>query len=345
LTTERTDRRGGVVRIDDVADLITPMAVRVAASLRLADYVADGVGSVDDLAAKTGTHPPSLGVLVRHLVSVGVFAGGAEGGLVLTTLGKQLRLAQEFLDIENSVGRSELSLVRLLQSVRSGAPAYPLLFGRTFWADLAADAGLKASFDAMTDRHLQTELAPLLAGYDWSATSHIVDLGAGNGALLIHLLSSFEHLRGTILELPGNAEVAERNLAAAGLGARSAVVRGSFFEPLGHLPRGTYVLSSVLHDWNDDETAAILRRCSEVLRPAESLLVIDSFIDADQDDTRMDLRMLALFGGRQRTVADLTRIAQESGLRVAGARRLRKKWLLELESQSRYDGNVVRTDP
>jgi predicted O-methyltransferase YrrM len=327
-----------VVRIDDVADLITPMAVRVAATLRLAEYVGDGVDTVDELAAKTGTHAPSLSVLVRHLISVGVLAGDADRDLVLTTLGKQLRLAQEFLDIESSVGRAELSLVHLLHSIRSGQPAYPRLFGRTFWDDLTTDPRLKASFDAMTDRHLQNELAPLLAGYDWSSVGHVVDLGAGNGELLVRLLSSFDHLRGTIVDLPGNVEVAERNLAEANLSGRSTVVGGDFFQPLTYLERGTFVLSSVLHDWNDEDTAAILSRCAEALHPAESLLVIDSFVADGIDDTQMDLRMLALFGGRQRTVADMTRLADTSGLRVVGVQRLRKKWLLELKPRSGMDG-------
>lgn len=325
-----TDRPRGVVRIDEVADLITPMAVRVAATLRLAEHIHDGVHTTDALAAKTGVHPPSLAALLGHLVSVGVFAEGVDGGLSLTRLGRQLRLAQEFLDTEHSVGRAELSLVHLLESVRTGQPAYPLQFGCTFWADLAARPAMKASFDVMTDRHLDNELDPLLAAYDWAALRHVVDLGAGNSELLVRLLSLFADLRGTVVDLPGSTAVAERNLARAGLAGRCTVVGGDFFQPLTFLPRATYVLSSVLHDWNDADTTAILRRCAEALHPAESVLVIDSFSDESHSDTHMDLRMLALFGGRQRTVRDLTGIAEEAGLRLAGSVPLRRKWLLEL---------------
>ncbi len=324
------DVRRPVVRVDDVADLITPMAVRVAATLRLAEHVADGVDTVADLAAKTDTHPPALDALVRHLVAAGVLAMTDGGALRLTTLGRQLRIAQDFLDTEHSVGRSELSVVQLLHSVRTGQAAYPVHFGRSFWEDLAADPAVKASFDDMTDRHLETELDPLTAAVDWAAAGHVNDLGAGNAALLVHLLSRYEGLTGAVLELPGTAAVAEQSFAEAGLSGRATVVRGSFFESLGHLPAGTFVLSSVLHDWNDEDTEAILRRVAEALRPGRRLLVIDSFTEDGHHDTTMDLRMLALFGGRQRTVADLTDIARRAGLRVEAARRLRVKWLIEL---------------
>jgi len=325
-----TERPRGAVRIDEVADLITPMAVRVAAALRLAEHIHDGVDTVEELAVKTNTHQPSLAALLGHLVAVEVFAEGTGGTLTLTRLGKQLRLAQEFLDAEHSVGRSELSLVHLLDSVRTGQPAYPLQFGHTFWEDLAARPAMKASFDSMTDRHLDNELDPLLAGYDWAAADHVVDLGAGNGELLVRLLSTFPHLEGTIVDLPGSTAVAEGNLATAGHAKRSTVLGGDFFQPLTFLPRATFVLSSVLHDWNDEDTTAILRRCAEALDPAESLLVIDSFTHDARPDTHMDLRMLALFGARQRTLAEMTGLAQDAGLRVVGTRLMRKKWLLEL---------------
>jgi hypothetical protein len=325
-----TDRPPGAVRIDQLADLITPMAIRVAAALRLAEHIHDGVRTTAELAVKTNTHRPALAALIGHLVAVDVFAEDGDGGLTLTRLGKQLRLAQQFLDAEQSVGRAELSLVHLLDSIRSGQAAYPLQFGHTFWADLAARPAMKASFDAMTDRHLDTELDPLFAGYDWAAVGHVVDLGAGNGELLVRLLSAFPHLRGTILDLPGSVAVAQRNLAAAGHAGRSTVLGGDFFQPLTFLPRATFVLSSVLHDWNDEDTTAILRRCAEALDRTESLLVIDSFTDEARPDTRMDLRMLALFGSRQRTLAEMTGLARDAGLHAVGSRPMRKKWLLEL---------------
>jgi SAM-dependent methyltransferase len=333
---ERTVRSGKAVRIDAIADLITPMAVRVAASLQLAEHIDTGIRTVAELAVKTGTHEPSLAALVRHLVAAQVFAE-SDGELSLTRLGKQLKLAQRFLDIENSVGRAELSVVRLLDSVTNGQAAYPLLFGRTFWEDLAEVQQLRASFDEMTDQHLATEIGPLLASYDWSAVRHFVDLGSGNGAFPIRLLSEFGHLTGTIFELPGRAYAARQNLLDAKLADRCAVVEGDFFHSMTHLPAGTFMLCSVLHDWDDADTGAILRRCAEALGPAGRLLVVDSFTEPGSGDSDMDLRMLALFGGRQRSLADLARVAATAGLSVTATHKLRNKWLLELMCETGVD--------
>jgi SAM-dependent methyltransferase len=329
VTIERTERSRNAVRIDSLADLVTPMAIRAAASLRLAEHIDQGVRTVAEMAARTGAHRASLTALVNHLVAIDVLAC-QDDGLYLTRLGKQLKIAQRYLDIENSVGRSELALVRLLDAVKDGHACYPLQFGCTFWEDLAANQRLRASFDEMTDQHLETEIGPLLAAYDWSSVRHFVDLGSGNGAFPIRLLTEFGHLTGTILELAGRIPVTQRNLAAANLANRCTVVAGSFFESLEHLPHGTYMLCSVLHDWSDDDTAKILRRCAEALYPDGRLLIIDSFTEAGNGDTDMDLRMLALFGGRQRSLADMASMAADSGLRVAVTHKLRKKWLLEL---------------
>ncbi len=329
---QRTERPRGAVRIDQVADLITPMAVRVAATLRLADHIDAGATSIEALAEVTATDAGGLTALVRHLETVDVLARGPGGALELTRLGKQLRVAQEFLDAETSVGRSELCLVQLLESVRTGRAAYPAHFGTTFWDDLIARPQMKASFDSMTDRHLDREFVPLLAAYDWAGAGHVSDLGAGNGDLLVRLLSTYPDLTGTILDLPGNTGPARENLAGHGLAGRSTVLEGSFFEPLDQLPTGTVVLSSVLHDWDDAETGRILRRVADRLRPDDgTLLIIDSFVENDSQDTTMNLRMLALFGGRQRTVADMAAVAAGAGLELVRAQRLRVKWLLELK--------------
>lgn len=333
---------GPTARIDDLADLITPMSVRAAATLRLCDHLDAGVTDLETLARRTGTQPSALEVLVRHLVSVGVLAED-DGVLSLARLGKQLRVAQDFLDVERSVGRSELSLVHLIHAVRTGRPAYDVLFGRSFWDDLAARPEMKATFDDMTDRHLDTELAPLLEAYPWDGVRHVTDLGAGNGALLTRLLDRDPHLRGTVLDLPGNTRVAEQNLAAAGLAERCSVIGGDFFARLPPTGADTYVLSSVLHDWDDRSTRAILRRVGEALEPGHRLLVIDSFIEQDRDDTTMDLRMLALFGGRQRTVAQMQQLAAAAGLRTHSAQRLRRKWLLVMGGPEA--GSPVRSTP
>ena len=305
------------------------MAVRVAATLRLADHVAAGADSVPALAQRTGSDPDALGRLVDHLVTVGVLRRRGVDTLSLTNLGEELREGhpgdgRAWLDSEGPVGRAELSALRLLDAVRTGRPAYPLIYGRGFWEDLAAQPALAESFDALMASRLRLEVPGVVAGYDWGALSHVIDVGGGNGTLLAAILAAHPGLRGTLVELAGPAAAAGPTFAAAGLGERCEIVPGSFFEPL---PAGAdaYVLSGVLHDWDDERALAILRRCAEAADTTGCVLVIEEglFEDAAESGlrTEMNLRMLAYTGGRERTLGDLEQLASDAGLRVGAIHR------------------------
>ncbi|HTZ64431.1 MAG TPA: methyltransferase [Solirubrobacteraceae bacterium] len=326
-------------RLWALADLFTPMAVRVAATLRLADHVAGGASSVAALAQRTGSDPDALARLVDHLISVGVLERRG-GALALTELGEDLREghpgeARAWLDIEGPVGRAELSALRLLDAVRTGAPAYPVTYGREFWADLSAQPALAEAFDALMGARIRFDAPKIAAGYDWGALSHVVDVGGGNGTLIAAILTAHLGLRATLVELAGPAEAAARAITEAGLDDRCAIVAGSFFEPL---PRGAdaYLLSGVLHDWDDAPALEILRRCAEAAGASGRVVVIEDGLlaeDAAQSRlrTEMNLRMLAYTGGRERTLPDLERLAARIGLRVGAIHRpARYRSLIEL---------------
>src|SRR5262249_21859140 len=158
------------------SDLITPMAIRVAATLRLADLIAEGARTADALADRTDTDREALGRLLHHLTSAGLLRRD-ESEVCLTELGEALRIAHpgspaSSLDINGIVGRISLAQVRLLDSVRTGQPAYPLVYGKGFWADLATDPDLSARFDT----HMGSgDPAAAVAAYDWAAASWVVD--------------------------------------------------------------------------------------------------------------------------------------------------------------------------
>lgn len=291
----------------NLADLLTPMALRVAATLRLADHVAAGVDTVPELAKRTGSDPDALQRLVNHLVAVGVLTDT----LTLTDLGEELREQQAWLDIEGALGRADLSAFRLLDTVRTGRPAYPLTYGRGIWEDLAADPALHASFDALMSARLRDEAPRIAAAYDWGALGHVVDVGGGDGTLLAAILAAHPTVRGTLLDL------------AVPAGARFEVVAGSFFDPLP--PADAYILSGVLVDWDDEHALRILRRCAEA---GGRTIVIEH---CELHDTAGDLRMLAFTGGRERTLPELERLAATAGLRVTAVRQAtRLRTLVEL---------------
>jgi hypothetical protein len=158
--------------------------------------------------------------------------------------------------------------------------------------------------------------APLIvSAYDWGVLGHVVDVGGGNGTLLIALLAEYAALRGTLVDLPGTAETARKMFAAAGLTGRADAVAGDFF---GELPAGAegYLLSGVVHNWGDEDARAILRNCAAAAGEDSAVFVIEKIADTVRTD--VDLRGLALFGGgRERDVAELTALAESAGLTVA----------------------------
>ncbi|RJQ87711.1 methyltransferase [Amycolatopsis panacis] len=312
MTGENTGWGGGLWA---AADLVTPMAIRVAATLRLADHIAAGTTSPDALAAAVHADPDALGRVLAHLVTAGVLSP-AESGYALTPQGEQLREdhpdgMRAWLDLDGAVGRADLCFVELLHTVCTGAPAFPHRFGRSYWADLSADPDRSASFDALMSTRLAADAPSIATGYPWGQLDHIVDVGGGDGTLLLAILRAHPHLHGTVLDLAGPAARAAEAISAAGLDGRASSRAGSFFDPLPTGARG-YLLSGVLPDWDDDHAVRILRRCAEAATETGTVFVIDH--SADGGSTEGDLRMLCYVGGRERSLAQLHDLAARAGL-------------------------------
>jgi hypothetical protein len=220
------------------------------------------------------------------------------------------------LDVESAIGRADLSFVQLLHSVRTGEPAFPLQFGTSFWDDLAADPSRSASFDAQMGSDVAADLPAILTAYDWGSLRHVIDVGGGNGALMIAMLKKYPGLRGTVFELPDTAETARKAFAGAGLDDRGTVAAGSFFDPIP-AGAGGYVLSAILHNWDDTSAREILRRCAEAAGSGVPVFVVEKIgAEGESIRTGMDLRMLVYFGGRERGIGELATLAASAGLSV-----------------------------
>jgi hypothetical protein len=305
-----------------MADLVTPMAVRVAATQRIADHIAGGRRTAPELAQAATADVDALDRVLRHLASVGVLSRDQSGRYALTSRGEALRddrpgELRGRLDIEGATGRADLSFVQLLHAVRTGEPAFPVQFGRSFWEDLSSDAARSAAFDAQMGADVATWAPAIVSAYDWGSLGHVVDVGGGNGTMLIALLNGYPALRGTVVDLAGPANAARKAFVAAGLSDRATAVAGSFFDPLP-AGAGGYLLSAIIHNWNDESAKAILRRCAEAAGAEGAIFVVEKIgDDGESPGTEMDLRMLAYLGGRERGLAELAALAADAGLRVA----------------------------
>ena len=305
-----------------MADLVTPMALRVAATLRIADHVTMGSQTARQLAQAVGADADALDRVLRHLTTTGVLHRDDGRRYELTGLGAALRTdhpdgIRAKLDLEGAVGRADLCFVELLHTVRTGEPGFPVHFGRPFWDDVTADIARSASFADQMGADVAAWAPHIVAACDWGSLGHLVDVGGGNGTLLIELLRAYPALTGTVLDLPDTAEAARTALTEAGLAERGDVVAGTFFDPLPP-GAGGYLLCAILHDWDDDAAEAILRRCAEAAGADGAVFVVEKIgPDGETVQTAMDLRVLAYLGGRERGVTELTALAARSGLGVS----------------------------
>ncbi|MFI7115216.1 methyltransferase [Amycolatopsis sp. NPDC049868] len=312
MTTHDKDRQEFL----RLAGLATPMALRVAVTLGLPDRLSGEGAAAGDLAAELGQSPLALDLLLGHLTTLGVLER-TSAGYRTTGYGAKLRAdagngLAGLLDINAAGGRGELAFVELAHSIATGEAGYLRRYGKDFWTDLAENPQLRETFDRqMTQRYL-TQVPRFVTGFDWSRFGTLVDVGGGHGSLLAAILKANPSMRGRLVDLAPTAAAAEAELREQGLEDRVEVTAGSFFDPL---PVGAdaYLLSDILHDWDDEHAHRILARCAEAAGAGSRVLVIEA-VGGLGAQTEWDLVMLVLYGGRERRLDELRELASAHGL-------------------------------
>ncbi|MEV6098772.1 methyltransferase [Nocardia sp. NPDC051981] len=305
-----------VESIRRMAGLATPMALRVAVTLELPDQLAGEGTSVEEVALRVSADPIALGLLLDHLVTLGVVEQTGTGYRT-TDFGANLRAdagngLTELLHLKAAGGRAELAFVELAHSIRDGGAGYSRRYGQDFWADLADHPGLRESFDRQMTQRMREQLPRLVAGFDWSRFGTIVDVGGGRGSVLAAILAANPRMRGHLVDLAPTAAEADRTFRAHGLEGRTEVTAGSFFDPL---PAGSeaYLLVDILHDWDDEHAHRIVGRCVEAAGPDGRLLIVEPVGDR-WAGSEFNLAMLVMYGGRERRVDEFRALCMPHGL-------------------------------
>lgn len=303
---------------------LTVQALHVAAALGIADGLADGPATVDDLAAATGAHRPSLYRLLRMLAGAGVFHEEADGRFTLTPLGGTLRSEgpDSVRDWALYVGAPAMweAWGRLRDSVMTGEPGFTLAHGMPMLEYRARNPELAAPFDRWMTRQSDQHNAAIAAAYDFSPFRTVADVGGGQGSTLAAILRANPPLRGILLDLP-HVVARTAPLEEAGVLDRCEVVGGDMLQGV---PGGAdaYLIKRVLMDWGDEPAIEVLRHCAEALPKDGRLLVVEMVLPPGNDPSpakSFDLLMLlAHKGGRVRTEAEFRELFAAAGLRLAG---------------------------
>jgi hypothetical protein len=295
-------------------------AIHVAAKLGLADLVAGDPKTIDELADATHTHGPSMARLLRALTSLGIFAEDTTGRYRQTPLSETLRS-----DRPGSIRPSAMMMGAhffwrpvgaLEETVRSGQPSFERLYGAPFFEHLAGHADDAAIFNTAMSSSADY-LAAIVAAYDFSKFERIVDVGGGHGNLLAAILSANPRLRGVLYDLPEVVAGASA-LRQEPISRRSEIIGGDFFQ---EVPAGAdaYILKGVIHDWNDEAALKILKNCRRAIRADGVLLLVETVLTPSTDPAGalMDMLMMVLTSGRERTESEFRSLFQEAGFSMA----------------------------
>ena len=298
-------------------------ALGLAAKLGIAELLKDGPRHAKDLAEATGTHAPSLNRVMRLLASAGVFEEQEDGAFALTSLGECLRAgvpgsARAMVMLFAGEGVHN-AWKELEYCVRTGNPVFRQRGLDDPFADPAWSPEDQANFDAAMADFTRLAAIAVAAAYDFASLRRVVDVGGGNGALLIGILKANPHLHGIVFDQPPAAERAQKEIAESGLAERCEAVGGDFFK---EVPTGAdvYILKHVIHDWNDDRAVTILKNCHRAMGENGKLLIVEGVypprIDqslASRGAAANDVNMLVNTGGRQRSEPEFRALYDAAG--------------------------------
>jgi len=311
---------------DDLLELIlgfqVSQAIHVTVTLGLADRLTSGPKTSCELAAVTDTHPLALYRLMRALTSVGIFHEHDQRRFELGPLGELLRrdVPGTHASMAKSVGGKSYwrAWGDLLYAVRSGDTAFNHVHGTGVWEYRATHADESEIFGrAMAARTEQFGDA-IVEACDFGRFAHVVDVGGGDGTLLAKILATHPSVHATLFDQPHVIARAAAVFEAFGVAGRCQAVGGSFF---AGVPEGgdAYLLKWILHDWNDTASVDILRSCRRAMQPGGTLIVLEHVIGPPNSSARgkfMDLNMLVLNGGRERTGDEFAALFGQSGFRL-----------------------------
>jgi len=294
-------------------------AVYVIGKLGIPDLLQSGPKTAEELAASTKTHAPSLFRILRALVSVGVLNSAEGGRFAQTPLSETL-----VTDAPGSLrwfAVSELGQEHypawgnLMHSVKTGEIAFDNFFGADIWKYFQQNPEDAAVFNNSMSNVTAAVNEAITSLYDFSQFGTLVDVGGGHGGLITAILQKNPGLKGILFDAPQVIEGARPKIEAAGLADRLDTVAGDFFKSV---PEGgdAYIMKWIIHDWDDEKSNTILRNIRNRMQPNSKLILVDCVVPETDEPQFIDLNMLVMTGGKERTEKEFAQILEAAGFKL-----------------------------
>jgi hypothetical protein len=294
----------------------------VAARLGLAEFMADGPQHINQLASASGAHPGALYRLLRGLAGHDIFVEVSDQTFGLTPLAELLRPGTHGSQVPHALTVMEPwwwdSWGNLLHSVQTGETAFDAVHGMGLFDYLNQHDEAAQIFNGFMTALTDAQAEAMVNAYDFGNARLVVDIAGGQGALVRAILEKYPQLQALVFDQPSVVMDASRLIREIGMEARCKVVSGNFFESV---PAGgdIYMLKQIIHDWDDQDSIAILRNCRQAMTDAARLLIIERVVPpANQrgEGKLADITMLVITGGMERTEAEYHALLQASGFQL-----------------------------
>jgi O-methyltransferase domain/Dimerisation domain len=302
---------------------MAPACLYVAAKLRIADQLANGPKAVGQMAdGARGVQENSLYRVLRALASIGIFEETGPRTFANTPASELLRerapgsMRDVVLFMANPTHFRVFA--ELEHSVKTGQAALKHLTGLDPFEFLKQNPAEDQAFNAAMSGFSAQQAQAALEAYDFSGLGTVADIGGGHGALLCAILKKHYGLRGIVFDAPHVTAGATPCIESAGLGERCEAVAGNFFESVP--AADSYILKSVIHDWEDERAIAVLKNCARAMRGNGKVLLLEMVLSPGNEPhfgKWVDLEMLVMAGGHERTEAEFADLLAKGGLRLA----------------------------
>ena len=297
-------------------------SIGVAAELRIADLINSVAKTADELAKETGSHPSSLYRLLRACASIGVFAEDHDHRFGMTPLAEYLRSdhlqsLRAFAEMITNDTQFQM-WAELSYSVNTGKQSFDKVFGSPVFDYYASNKKAGSLFnEAMTSLSLGAGMA-VLEAYDFSGIHKLVDVGGGQGFLLASILKKYPTMHGILFDTTSMVNASAVILQQHNVAYRCETTGGDFFQAV---PSGgdAYLMKHIIHDWNDTQCITILQNCRKAIRENGKILIIEMIVPDGNEPSiskLLDLQMLAILPGRERTVNEYRSLFEHSGFNL-----------------------------
>ncbi len=294
--------------------------IYIAAELGIADLLSDGPKSIESLAQLSQAHAPTLYRVMRALASVGIFTESANKIFDLTPMAGCLKTgAVRSMALMFNADWNDRAWGYLMDSVQTGDTAFEKAHGMPVSEYLEKNPHVSDIFNEANAIKAAGSHRAIINVYDFSSIHTLTDVGGGTGILMAEILTANPHLTGVVADLPSVVREAEKEILARGLRGRLQADACDFFKTI---PEGSnaYLMSHVLHDWTDEQCGTILKNCRRAMQKEAKLLIVEMIVPSGNEPSiakLLDLEMLVITGGRERTEAEFRALLESSGFKLS----------------------------